>query len=138
MVVGLVVAVINSCAETRKGEEQQARLQKIKEEQQAILQKLEQPMPHSGKVRFLGSHDTGVAPLEVKAAHGSHFLLKLVDAYTGKDVLDVFVRSGSTVEVDVPLGRYDIRYASGETWYGYNMRFGPDTSYSKADKTFFR
>ena len=40
------------------------------------------------------------------------------------------------MEVEVPLGTYEVRYASGESWYGYEYLFGPGTSYSKADKTF--
>lgn len=50
--------------------------------------------------------------------------------------MTIFVRSGSTVKVEVPLGAYELRYASGETWYGYQYRFGQDTAYSKADKIF--
>jgi hypothetical protein len=95
----------------------------------------EQALPYSGSVRTWTS-DEGVAPFEIKAAQGSHYLLKLVDAYTYAPVLTVFVQSGATVEVKVPLGTYQVRYASGDTWYGYEYLFGPETSYSKADKTF--
>ena len=34
------------------------------------------------------------------------------------------------------LGTYEVRYPSGDKWYGYEYLFGPETSYSKADKTF--
>jgi hypothetical protein len=95
----------------------------------------EQAVPSSGSVRTWTSKER-VAPFEIKAAQGSHYLLKLVDAYTFAPVLTVFVRSGTTVQVEVPLGTYEVRYASGETWYGYDYLFGPETSYSKADKTF--
>jgi hypothetical protein len=95
----------------------------------------EQALPYSGSVRTWTT-DERVAPFEIKAAQGSHYLLKLVDAYTYAPVLSVFVRSGTTVEVEVPIGTYEVRYASGETWYGYEYLFGPETSYSKADKTF--
>lgn len=95
----------------------------------------EQAVPYSGAVRTWTT-DERVAPFEIKAAQGSHYLLKLVDAYTYSPVMTVFARSGTTVEVKVPLGTYEVRYASGETWYGYEYLFGPETSYSKADKTF--
>ena len=36
------------------------------------------------------------------------------------------------LELKVPLGTFEIRYASGKQWYGYNYLFGDDTSYSKA------
>ena len=50
--------------------------------------------------------------------------------------MDVFVRGGSTVEVEVPLGTYRLKYAAGQNWYGLPHLFGPETSYSKADTPF--
>lgn len=94
-----------------------------------------QPLPYSGYIRSWTSAEM-VAPLEIVAAHGSHYLLKLVDAYSNTPVLTVFVRSGATVEIEVPLGTFEVRYASGNTWYGDEYLFGPDTSYSKADRAF--
>lgn len=95
----------------------------------------EQSLPYSGAVRTWASSER-VAPFEIKAAQGNHHLLKLVNAYNHAPVMTIFVRSGTTVEVEVPLGTYEVRYASGEIWYGYEYLFGPETSYSKADKTF--
>lgn len=87
----------------------------------------EQPLPPSGTIRTFTTAEQ-VAPFEIKGAQASHYLLKLVDAYTGAPVMTVFVRSGSTVNVDVALGTYELRYASGETWYGYEYLFGPETA----------
>lgn len=95
----------------------------------------EQELPYSGSVLTFTA-DERIAPFEIKAAEGSHYLLKLVNISDNTPVLTVFVQSGSTVNIDVPLGAYELRYASGETWYGYEYLFGPGTSYSKADKTF--
>jgi hypothetical protein len=50
--------------------------------------------------------------------------------------MDIFVRGGDTVQVEVPLGTYVVKYASGTTWYGYDYRFGPETDYSKAESKF--
>jgi hypothetical protein len=94
-----------------------------------------QPLPFSGQVRSF-NNEPRVAPFEIKAAKGSHFLVKLVNTYTGSDVLSVFVRSGTTVNIEAPLGTFEVRYASGESWYGHEFLFGPNTSYSKADQTF--
>ncbi len=101
----------------------------------ASFQYPQKALPFSGSVRSYSTAER-VAPFEIKAAKGSHYLLKLVDAYTGTPVLTVFVRSGTMVKVDVPLGNYEVRYACGSTWYGYKLLFGPDTAYSKAEKTF--
>lgn len=97
-----------------------------------------QPLPYSGEVLSFTTAPR-VAPFEIKATQGSHFLVKLVDAYGKDPVLTVFVRSGTTVNIDVPLGTYELRYAAGDVWYGYEAypwHFGPDTAHSKADRTF--
>ena len=95
----------------------------------------EQPLPISGSVQIYTS-DEQVAPFEIKAALGNHYLLKLVNTQTHEPVQTIFVQSGASVKVHVPLGSYEVRYASGTTWYGYEYLFGPDTSCCKADTTF--
>lgn len=95
----------------------------------------EQPLPNHGKITWYSAGDP-VAPLEIKSSLGSHYLVKLSDYNSGKDVLSVFVHGGSTATFDVPLGTYRIKYASGERWYGPEHLFGPETAYSKADSSF--
>lgn len=92
-------------------------------------------MPINGKTRHFALGEA-IAPLKIRAAAGSYYLVKLVEVYSDETALDVFIHSGSEIEVDVPLGTYEVRYASGEKWYGYEFLFGPATSYTKADKTF--
>ena len=92
-------------------------------------------LPTTGTVRR-HSPKSGVAPLEVRTNSGSHYFVKLQDTITGQDILDVFIQGGRTIQIDVPLGTYTIKYASGDTWYGYEYHFGPKTIYSKADSTF--
>lgn len=93
------------------------------------------PLPESGEiVAYTGLPN--VAPFEIKSSAGSHYFVKLSDAATGRPVIAVFVRGGQTVSVDVPLGNYVVKYASGDQWLGYDSLFGPATSYSKASKTF--
>lgn len=50
--------------------------------------------------------------------------------------LRFFVRANCTAELDVPLGRYRVYYATGDTWYGEEHLFGPDTLYYKCDDEF--
>lgn len=95
----------------------------------------EQPLPNPGRIQWYSAGDP-VAPLEIKSPAGSHYLVKLSGYYSGKDVLSVFVHGGRTVALDVPLGTYSIKYASGERWYGPEHLFGPDTVYSKAESSF--
>jgi hypothetical protein len=62
--------------------------------------------------------------------------VKIVDWATDVPAMTVFVRSGQSVSTKVPLGSYKIKYAAGIQWYGETHLFGPDTSYSMADKRF--
>ena len=99
-----------------------------------VLSYPEQPLPDDGEVKSFTDQDR-IAPFEIKAAAGSHYLVKLADAASHAAVMTIFVKGGSTIRVDVPLGTYELKYAAGEQWYGYEQLFGPRTGYSKADTT---
>lgn len=77
-----------------------------------------------------------IAPLEIRTDSGSDYYVKVVNATNDKDTLAIYIHGGETVEVEVPLGSYEIRYASGENWYGDKGLFGIETSYNKADELF--
>lgn len=47
-----------------------------------------------------------------------------------------FIRGGETASLNVPLGKYEIYYAHGDTWVGAKYLFGDDTEYYKADDVF--
>lgn len=93
------------------------------------------PLPNNGIFR-LYTADERVAPLLLKNSPGSNYLVKLKTVGAEKDVLSIFVRGGSTVDVEVPLGVYILVYASGQNWYGSELLFGSTTRYSKADELF--
>ncbi|MEW6750814.1 MAG: DnaJ domain-containing protein [Candidatus Latescibacterota bacterium] len=95
----------------------------------------QQPLPANGPVRVFTARERQ-APFEIRAAQGSHYLVKLVDARSNAPAMTVFVRSGATADVEVPLGTCEVRYAAGQMWYGDQYLFGPDTGYSKADRLF--
>jgi len=95
------------------------------------------PIPPTGELR-INTQKERIAPFKIISSRGSNYLLKLADAISGEWVLTVFVRGGDSTEIDVPLGTYVVKYASGETWYGYapDHLFGPAASYSKASEYF--
>lgn len=95
----------------------------------------ELPMPRTGEVIEYG-YSERVAPFEIKSSVGSNYLVKLVDSGSQRPILTVFVRGGTTVNVDVPLGNYIVKYAAGDRWYGYEHLFGPETGYNKASTVF--
>jgi len=76
------------------------------------------------------------APLQIKTSAGANYLVRLEDLASGKNAMEVFVRGGTTVEIEVPLGTYQLKYASGKNWYGTTHLFGPETAYNKADTPF--
>jgi hypothetical protein len=76
-----------------------------------------------------------LAPFAINTSGKGYYFIKLVDIATGKDAFYVFVHAGIPAEVDVPLGRYELRYASGTTWYGMDHMFGYDTVYTKSSTT---
>ena len=84
-----------------------------------------QPLPYNGRIRTY-TYGERIAPLEIRASTGSHYLVKLVNRYRNTPVMTIFVRSGMTASVDVPLGTYELRYAAGNTWYGNEHLFGTE------------
>ena len=92
------------------------------------------PLPMNGSVTSYTQNER-IAPFKVRTSVGSNYWLKLVDVSTNKDVLCFFVLGGTVVEIDVPLGSYVLKYATGDKWYGEKHLFGPYTLYNKADST---
>ena len=90
-------------------------------------------LPQSGQI--LSRRSNGEAPFKITTSPGENFYVKLVDIPGGNPAITFFVRGGDTTEMDVPLGTYSLRYASGNTWYGTTCLFGRNTTYFEADTT---
>ena len=91
--------------------------------------------PKNGTIR-MRSTSQALAPFEIRTQYGNNYLVKLEDKYTGQIILDIFVVGGNTVEINVPLGEFILKYASGKEWFGYKHRFGPNGINNKANKSF--
>ena len=77
-----------------------------------------------------------IAPFEVKTGDNFNYYIFLKDTSDGgKNDISFYVEAGKTVEIDVPLGRYNLYYATGDTWYGLENKFGSKTSYYEAPFT---
>lgn len=96
-----------------------------------------QPLPATGVYRSPG-YATNTGPLTIRTRYGSgNFYAKLVDPSTGYTRMAIFIRNGEIAsDMDVPAGTYELRYASGDSWYGETELFGSSTSYSKAESLF--
>lgn len=105
-------------------------------EQAAAFAEPAQPLPENGAVEFYVNDDQ-VAPFSVQTQAGSqHYYLKILRASDMEPVATLFVRSGESAQIQMPLGSYVLHYATGKTWYGKEYLFGPETIRSKADQPF--
>jgi hypothetical protein len=76
-----------------------------------------------------------VVPLQVRAGTGGNYFVRLVNVADEGDVINVFIRGGTTLKVEMPLGTYRLRFASGSTGYGEKLLFGQQTSYWIVEQT---
>jgi hypothetical protein len=84
------------------------------------------PLPNSGAFWTFTSQ-ARIAPLKITTQSGSRYYIKLIDARNKARVIAIFVDGAQTIQVDVPLGTFELRYASGMVWYGQKYLFGPKT-----------
>lgn len=96
---------------------------------------LERSYPRNGAI-LINSTSEGVSPLEVVTEDDNAYVIKLFNARDDSLELSFFIRPGSTAEVNVPIGNYIIKYATGQKWYGIDNLFGTETRYYQAKDTF--
>lgn len=111
------------------------------------------PEPNNGYIFDEISIVDGTAPLTIETiGTGGYYLVldPITLFYEGDDSFNqtrtemnakysytkFYIRAGSTVDINVPLGEYRIYYATGESWYGEDDLFGEETVYAKCDDTF--
>jgi hypothetical protein len=94
------------------------------------------PLPRSKTLRRF-SNQNYIAPLEIRTRDdGYNYYVKISTWNSNLPILTLFIRTGEKVKTKLPLGSYVVKYASGKKWHGQKHMFGPDTSYSKAQKKF--
>lgn len=90
-----------------------------------------------------------IAPLTIKASDSKNYYVflrctgydtprgyGLDDAGCRANDMSFYVKNGSSVSVNVPLGLYEIYYATGNTWYGEGHLFGNETARYKCNEEF--
>ena len=50
--------------------------------------------------------------------------------------MTLYIRGGTKIEQNMPLGQFTLKYATGDIWCGDQDLFGPRTGLSEADKLF--
>jgi len=79
-----------------------------------------------------------LAPLKIETQGSTtHYYIRLVRAGHSTPTVELFIRGGETIDIKVPLGTYELKYAAGADWYGTKDHFGPDTSYATAGEVEF-
>lgn len=75
-----------------------------------------------------------ICPLSVtvKGTEIYYIYLHSTDGNIDHDIA-FLVSPGSTADIDVPAGSYELYYAIGNVWYGASHLFGTDTVFYKAD-----
>ncbi|MFC4519071.1 hypothetical protein [Cupriavidus pinatubonensis] len=96
-----------------------------------------QPFPPSGSVisyqDLTGQKMAGFS-IDTSGTGAVLHAIKVEEWNTQRPVLVTFVPGGSRAKVEVPLGIYRIKIASGDTWYGLDDLFGPGTRVQTAEK----
>lgn len=77
-----------------------------------------------------------IDPLKFPAPHDDEAGKIYADIMAKYSYFRLYIRAGSTVNIDLPLGEYEVYYAHGSSWYGEEDLFGPETVYYKCDDTF--
>ena len=90
--------------------------------------------PKSGQV-FSSVARGGYCTLTVKTSDFPAFV-KIVNTKDPKSTLSFYVRANSKSTVTVKNGTYQIRFATGDKWFGTNELFGSGTRYKVFDDTF--
>ena len=87
------------------------------------------PQPKKGQI-FIGRPQSGPVNLTVSSSSSKSYYVKLKNVLD-EDIFSFFVPAGETVEISVPQKPCYVYFACGETWYGTDLLFGENTSYSK-------
>jgi hypothetical protein len=90
-----------------------------------------EPQPATGIYQSY-SHARAIAPLTIRTAAGSNYLVKMQDAGGGADIVSFFIRGGQDLQTQMPLGSFVLKYATGQFWCGDSDLFGRDTGVSRA------
>jgi len=81
------------------------------------------------------SHRLCLCPFEVYSNSDKDTVLVFEEVLSTEIPAVVYVRAGDTVGLRVPPGEYEIKMITGTDWRGDVALFGPNTLYTRGDKT---
>lgn len=89
----------------------------------------------NGKI-VMNPFDQRICPLNISVKGDDSYYIYLDSESFPHNDMAFLIKPGKSVNLDVPEDTYQIFYAVGQTWYGKDDLFGPDTMYYKCDGTF--
>lgn len=106
----------------------------VEEESSAFVNLTAVPFSNGEIVLYPSGNMVAPLSIQVTGSDGYYIYLDCIDEPSND--MAFMVSPGSTAEVSVPLGNYEVFYACGETWYGPDTKFGASTSYYQCNDTF--
>jgi cell division protein FtsB len=102
-----------------------------------MLSQFEMEFPEDGEYHNYTDRSS-IAPFEVlvEESDPSYYYIVLKNIETGTKDASLFLHPGTSKEIEVPVGEYEMYISTGTTWYGDEHAFGTSGSYSKMDETF--
>lgn len=90
------------------------------------------PFPDNGQMQVFTDKEL-LAPLGIVASSDKNCFFKFYDTKENL-IFTLFIRKNSSLNVNVPLGEYNVKYAAGDEWYGADKLFGFTTNIYQFDK----
>jgi len=81
-------------------------------------------LPASGSTQVFTDKPIGESIRLVAPSGSYHHYIVLEDSQTRKAALTVFMRAGESASINLPTGKYALRWISGRIWYGPKHLFG--------------
>jgi tetratricopeptide (TPR) repeat protein len=98
-----------------------------------VFSEPEQSLPEQGALSFsadFANYNGTTAPFKITTPSDGNYVMKIEDWNTKELVAIYLIKRSSTLSIELPLGSYRLKFASGDKWYGMKYLFGPTTAYS--------
>lgn len=92
------------------------------------------PPPHNTTQRYKNSDCENLVVKTQLSDNIKYYYIKITRPNSSQAEQTIFIHSGQTAYAYVPPGTYDIKWVSGDTWYGSKYLFGNDSA-QKANET---
>ena len=92
-------------------------------------------VPENGQIFDLPRRGL-TAPFCVWTSKKGGYYFTLVSRQTGAVEMSFYVHGGENIQIPVPVGEYDVYYASGTEWVSKESLFGPNTEYYSVKETY--